>query len=122
MKIKELSHGTLSSLSLGFVLSLLLTLSSYFMVTLNIFDKNAIPITILFLAFMQLVGQSIFFLHLDKENKGRWRLVFFISTFSVVLIVIVASIWIMNSLYSHMAPDIMTKHLLRDEGMKNMIK
>lgn len=99
------SHGTISSLSIGFALSVLLTLSAYLVVVEKLIPGSLVVAAIILLALMQFVVQMIFFLHLDKESGPRWNLIIFLSTISVVLIVVVGSLWIMNNLNHNMMPN-----------------
>jgi cytochrome o ubiquinol oxidase operon protein cyoD len=66
------------------------------------------PITIFLvfsLAFLQLIAQLFFFLHLGHERKPRWYGFVFIFSTAVVAIVIGGSLWIMNNLnYNMMSP------------------
>lgn len=114
---RSLSHGTIISLSLGFVLSLLLTISSYMVVTQQLLVGPSASFVILTLAFLQFVVQMIFFLHLDKENGPRWNLMVFISTVFVVLLVVVGSIWIMTHLNYNMMSRDMNKYMQNEEGI-----
>ena len=100
----------------GFILSLALTLSAYFAVTHHV--SNILPI-ILALAVIQVAIQLIFFLHVWSETNPRWNLVFFISTLSIICILVVGSIWIMNHLNYNMTPSQMNDYMLKSEGMPN---
>lgn len=93
----------------GFLISIILTLAAYYLVTLiingsAIFSTAIVLYTIMAFAFVQLVVQLYFFLHLGREPKYNWNLFFFISTAGVIFLMITASIWIMNHLnYNMMA-------------------
>ena len=107
---------SLKSYITGFLLSLILTLLAYFLVTHGIF-KHAGNLTaaVLILAVTQLILQLKFFLHLNFKEQGRWNLIFLISTFSIVFIVVIGSLWIMNHLNYNMMPT--DKEIIMDEGM-----
>lgn len=111
-------HGSISSYIIGFILSLFLTLAAYFMVTLHLLTLIPLTIAILVLAVLQLLVQLIFFLHLGKEQGPRWHLVFFISTVGTVLLIVVASIWIMAHLNYNMMPSQMDQQIMKDEGIQ----
>ena len=93
---------------LGFTFSILLTLAAYFLVVSGInpqpgvISKIVIIPSILVFALLQLIVQLTFFLHLGKESRPKWNLVFFITTFCTIVVVIVASIWIMDHLNYNM--------------------
>lgn len=67
--------------------------------------KNDIRILFV-LAILQAIVQAICFLNVWGEKGPRWNLLIFVSTLSVVIIIIVFSIWIMNHLdYNMMFRD-----------------
>ncbi len=101
---------TLKTYIAGFILSLILTFLAYILVLIHVNSYHEqipheilLPI-ILIIALIQLFVQLVFFLHLGQEPAPRWNVVFFISTFGAVVVVIVASIWIMNHLNYNMTP------------------
>ncbi len=111
-------EGTLESYVIGFSLSGLLTLSSYLVVTQNLIPKDITIGVIIFLALLQFVVQSIFFLHLDKENGPRWNLAVFLSALSIVALVVIGSIWIMTHLNYNMMPnEVIQDYIQYDEGI-----
>lgn len=83
---------------MGFVVSLLLTLAAYLVVTKNIVDMRLIVPIIVTLAVIQFIVQLVYFLHLGRETKPRWNLMAFLFMILVVLIVVAGSLWIMNNL------------------------
>jgi cytochrome o ubiquinol oxidase operon protein cyoD len=108
---------------IGFLLSIILTTVAYIFAMDHITSRHEmfshaflIPLFIV-LAFIQLVVQLIYFLHIGADKKSRWNLVFFVSTFSIVLLVVVASLWIMYHLNYNMTPQQMNSKVMMDEGM-----
>lgn len=107
-------HGRLCNGSLGmkqrltgFVTSLILTLIAYYLtVHPKVFDSGnkSIIVIILGLAVLQAVVQLIFFIDLWKEKGIRWNLYVMLNTFSIMLIIIFFTIWIMNHLNYNMMP------------------
>ncbi|MBA2368785.1 MAG: cytochrome C oxidase subunit IV family protein [Candidatus Protochlamydia sp.] len=89
----------------GFITSLLLTLASYFIIinpeafSLDIHTAIGVIFT---LALLQSIVQLIFFIHVWKENGSYWNLAVFLSTVSIIFIVVFFSIWIMNHLNYNM--------------------
>jgi len=59
------------------------------------------------LALLQFVIQSVYFLHLDHEIGPKWRLASFFSMISVLLIIVVGSLWIMYNLNYNMMPEML---------------
>lgn len=114
------THGSLISYTIGFILSLVLTLAAYTPVYIHIssghivFSHETLGPLVLIFAIIQLFVQLFFFLHITKEEKPHWNLIFLLSTFSVILIVVIGSLWIMKNLEYHTPKDIET-HVMEDE-------
>lgn len=100
----------------GFVLSVILTITSFFAVGSHTLDGRIITIIILGLALLQLVVQLVFFLHLVDESGPRWKLAVFFSTISIVLLVVIASLWIMQHLNYNMTPSDRNNYIFKEEG------
>ena len=114
--------GLLKSYVIGFVLSVVLTLCAYYLVMLHLdsnhlFPKHEIvtPIIIV-LAFIQLIVQLVFFLHMAREAKPRWNFIIFLSFIGVIFIMVVGSLWIMDHLNYNMTPTEMNNYLIKQEG------
>lgn len=92
---------SLSSRVIGFAASLILTLTAFLIFFRPDFfhlEMKTNIVVVLILALLQSTAQSIFFLNILNEKGTRWNLVVFASTISVIVIIIVFSIWIMNQL------------------------
>ena len=109
---------------IGFVLSLLLTFGAFFIVNQHVspqhmeFSHTFIIMTILILAIAQLLVQLFFFLHMGREQKPRWNMAVFLSFISLILMIVIASIWIMYHLNYNMSPMDMQNQLLDEEHMQ----
>ena len=114
--------GLLKSYIIGFVLSIALTLLAYFPVLQNVnshhstFPRAMVLVFIIVLAFIQLLIQLLFFLHLGQEERPRWKLAMLVSFFGVVLIVVIASIWIMQHLNYNMSLIQLDRVMQQGEG------
>lgn len=89
----------------GFVLSLLLTLTAYAIILHSEwFDLStrAAMVVIFVLALTQSLVQSIFFINVWKEEGPLWNLAVFISTISMIFVIIYFSVWIINHLNYNM--------------------
>lgn len=89
----------------GFILSLLLTFATYFIILhpeLFGSDIKVAAIVIFILALIQSLVQLIFFINVWKEEGPLWNLSVFISTISIIFIIIYFSIWIINHLNYNM--------------------
>lgn len=98
-------HHALSLRVTGFISSLILTLTAYFIILnpefFNFNIKTAI-LVIFTLALIQSLVQLIFFINVWKEEGTLWNLGIFISTVSIIFIIIYFSIWIINHLNYNM--------------------
>jgi len=109
--------GNLQLYVTGFVLSISLTIAAYLMVVNHTLSKWQLVYAIAVLAFIQFLVQLIFFLHLGREMKPRWKLGVFLSMVLIVLIVVIGSLWIMDSLnYRMMSPDMINDYLTKQDG------
>jgi cytochrome o ubiquinol oxidase operon protein cyoD len=98
----EPPHGSLQSYVIGFTSCLILSLLAYAVaVSQSISNVSAILI-IGALAIVQFFIQLTRFLHLDSEFKPRWKLAVFILMLTIVLIVVIGSLWIMSNLNYNM--------------------
>ncbi len=102
----------------GFIISLILTLISYFLVAENLISGFPLVATVGTLAFVQVVIQLIFFLHLGEEPSPPWNLFIFFYMVLMVLIIVIGSIWIMNHLdyqmMNHSDQELIHLHLHKD--------
>jgi len=101
---KSLGEGSFESYLFGFIASLLLTLTSFFLVSEQLLTTNFVDPLIIGLAVIQMVAQVVFFLHLGNESSPRWNLQLFLFMMMVVVIVVFGSIWIMNHLNYNTMP------------------
>lgn len=111
----EQAHGSVASYSVGFMLSIVLTLLAYGIVVGDWLNGTAAMLTLGGLALVQLLVQLLLFLHLGRETKPRWNLLIFLFMFTVVLIIVGGSLWIMHNLNYHMMPaHDMDQHMLHE--------
>ncbi len=100
-------HNILSIRTTGFILSLILTLGSYFVIIHPEFfhlDARMAVFGILMLALLQSVVQYFFFLHIWDDHEPAWNLGIFASTVMLILVIVLFSIWIMGHLDYNMMP------------------
>ena len=117
--------ATLRSYVIGFVLSLVFTLTAAGLAWVHIssghtiFEHPFLDTSFLVLAFVQAIVQLIFFMHLGAESGPRWRLWAFVSTAGIILIIVLGAIWIMNHLnYNMMAsPQQMNEYIQSQDGL-----
>ena len=111
---------TIRAYTVGFVLSLGLTLVAYLSVVNHKFKGNALLYLIAWLALIQFFVQLVFFLHLGRETKPRWKLVVFWFMTLIVGILVAGSLWIMTNLNYHHVDHKKSSdtYIIQDEGIK----
>lgn len=99
---------------LGFILSLTLTLTAFFLVYKTIStDHPPLALGVLIgaiflLAIAQLIVQLQFFIHLGHDEKPGWNRLAFLFMILVIVIVAGGSIWIMDNLHYNMMTPVQT--------------
>jgi cytochrome o ubiquinol oxidase operon protein cyoD len=94
-------NTVVKSYILGFLLSVALTLAAYFITAQHLLIGGVLIFVIVSLGLIQLWVQLIFFLHLGESGSG-WNLAVFLTTISLVLILVGGSLWIIHNLnYNH---------------------
>jgi cytochrome o ubiquinol oxidase operon protein cyoD len=111
---------TIVQYTVGFVLSLILTIAAYLLVT-NGGGSGWLYAGLALLAIVQMVVQLIFFLHLGDETGPRFKLFSFVCMASALIIVVLGSLWIMNNLdynMTNMTADEKSNYMLtqHDKG------
>ncbi len=96
------SHKTLKSYLTGFVLCIILTVIPFVLVGKKMLSTQALFVSVMALAVVQLYVQVAFFLRLNASPKGRWNLMSFLFAMVIVLILVVGSLWIMFNLNYNM--------------------
>ncbi len=102
----------------GFIMSVILTLVAYFLVSYHMLTTPAVLYAIAALGLVQLFIQLRLFLHLGKETSPKWRLVAFGFMVLIVLILVGGSLWIMTNLnYRSPSPTDVNKYLQNQDGI-----
>jgi cytochrome o ubiquinol oxidase operon protein cyoD len=112
------AHGTVITYVAGFVLSVVLTLVAYVLVVNQAIPNRDLLIgAVIGLAVVQFIVQMVFFLHLGREQRPRWNLVVFSFMVVVLFILVLGTLWIMNSLdYNMTPPEELERSIIEDEG------
>ncbi len=100
----EKSDGTFLSYTIGFVLSIVLTLAAYVPVASHMLSGNLLVGWIILLALIQFFIQLFFFLHIGKGKSARWNIAAISFTLIIITIVVGGSLWIMHHLNNNMMP------------------
>lgn len=114
----EAHEGNIQSYAAGFILSLTFTVIPFVLVTKKIVSGNALAAMLLGFAALQFVVQAVFFLHLGRETKPRWKLVALIFAALIIAIVVIGSLWIMYNLNYYMLPEQeVEQRIMEEEGI-----
>lgn len=100
-------HGWNVSLKpqfIGFVVSLILLVAAYRIVTEHELPDGLLIATIVGFAFLQALTQLIFFLHVGLESKPHWNTITLLFVILVILIIIGGTLWIMYSINYDLMP------------------
>ena len=117
-------EGSTRAYGAGFAIAVALTIGA-FLVTWayrstqgEIFSRGVFLGLLAALAIVQLITQSLFFLHLSAEKKARLTLISGIFTVMVVLCIVLGSLWIMQNLNYHMMPEDPIQYIETKEAIK----
>ncbi len=102
---------SVESYVVGFILSLAFTLTAYVLVVQRTLSRRILIIAVTILALAQFFTQLLFFLHLGRETKPRWKLLVFLFMTMIVAILVFGSLWIMYNLNYHMTLQQMYQYL-----------
>jgi len=106
----------------GFIGSLVLTLVAYALVKIHVdslhetFSHPFLIVSVITLALVQFLVQLYCFLHLGRENRPRWKLLVLLGMISVVLILVLGSLWIMYNLNYRMTPQQINSYMQQQDG------
>jgi cytochrome o ubiquinol oxidase subunit IV len=90
-----MTHSTLTTYIIGFLLSVALTLISFLLAPY--LGSFAIP-CIVASALSQLFVQLVFFLHFGREKDAGWSVGIFSFAIVIIGILVIGTLWIMNNL------------------------
>jgi cytochrome o ubiquinol oxidase operon protein cyoD len=97
------SHGSLKSYIVGFALSIILTLLSFWVVMSGSVTQGASTWLVVF-AVAQLLVQLLFFLHLGGAKEQRQNTGIFAFTVLVLAIAVGGTLWVMHNASVLMMP------------------
>lgn len=105
---------------MGFCWSVILTVAAYVAVVQQLLSRGQLLAYITILALLQVAVQLYFFLHLGGEPRPRWNLWTFLFMSSIMLIIVIGSLWIMHNLNYNMMPtmpaDEMHNYMLEESN------
>ena len=104
---------------IGFLFSLVLTLAAYVLAVKHIVSPNLVVPLVLIFACLQFIVQVLNFLHVSGQKSSRNRLITLACTATIMLILVLGSMWIMANLDSRMqiSPEQMEMYMSRQRGI-----
>ncbi|MDR8394758.1 MAG: cytochrome o ubiquinol oxidase subunit IV [Paraburkholderia sp.] len=99
---EEEAHGTVGSYLVGFVLAVVLTAASFWLVLHGGFTRETAVLGLAALAAVQIVVHLVFFLHLNGSSSQRWNVTAFAFTVLTVAIVVGGTLWVMHNVTMNM--------------------
>jgi len=99
--------STLKAYLTGLLLSLVLTLVSFGLVSAHLLEGHLLALVLITLAGLQAAVQLVLFLHVGKDPKPQWGTLIFFFMFLVLLIIVVGSLWIMHDLDNRVMSNMM---------------
>jgi cytochrome o ubiquinol oxidase operon protein cyoD len=103
-RVASSSHGSLRSYSVGFTLSLALTLASFGAVMLDVLPRQMRLPVVVGLCVAQLLVQLVYFLHMGSSPNQRANTGIFMCTALLIAIVVAGSLWVMHNANANMMP------------------
>jgi len=91
-------YGVFKSYLIGFILSVILTFTSFFLVIEQVLSGWTLLLTISGLGLIQAIVQLVFFLHLGSEKSPYWNFTTFLFMLLVLVILVAGTLWIMYHL------------------------
>lgn len=101
------SYGTYRSYVVGFVLSIVFTLFSFYTVAYGAQPSETRYIVVGLLALAQFITQAVFFLHLNRRSNASWNLISFLFVVVMTVVLVIGTMWIMFNLYEKMGMNAM---------------
>ena len=98
------SHGNTKQYTIGFILSVILTVIPFGMVMAGGFGRGILITVIAITAVAQVLVQLVYFLHMNSKSEGGWTMLALIFTVIVVVIALSGSLWVMYHLNTNMMP------------------
>ena len=96
------SHGNTKQYTIGFILSVILTVIPFGMVMAGGFGRGIVMAVIAITAVAQVLVQLVYFLHMNSSSEQRWNVIAFIYTVLCIAVLLIGSVWIMNYLHFNM--------------------
>ena len=96
------AHGNVKQYTIGFILSVILTIIPFGMVMAGGFSRGLLVAVIAITAIAQVLIQLVYFLHMNSSSEQRWNVIAFVYTIVCIAVLLIGSVWIMNHLHFNM--------------------
>lgn len=96
------AHGNTKQYTIGFILSIVLTIIPFGMVMAGGFGRGLLVAVIAITAIAQVLIQLVYFLHMNTSSEQRWNLIAFVYTILTIAVLLIGSVWVMNYLHYNM--------------------
>ena len=97
------SHRILTPTIIGYILSVLLTVGAYWLVTHQVaLTYSTLYVSLAALALVQTFLQLFLFMRIGKGEDAAWNVATLIVTIIIISIVMIGSLWIMYNLNYNM--------------------
>lgn len=104
----EAAHFTLRTYLTGFAVAAVLTAIPFWIAMTGAIPGRAVAIAVVVvLAIAQIWVQTWAFLHLNSKAQEGWKLIAYVFTAVILVIVVAGSLWIMMHLNANMMPGMM---------------
>lgn len=105
----EPGESTVKGYTIGFVLSVILTVIPFWLVLDGVMDSpTTTAFVIMAFGAVQMVVHMVYFLHMNTKSEGGWTMMALIFTLIIVFITLVGSLWVMHHLDTNMMPGHIT--------------
>ena len=94
--------GNVKQYTIGFILSVILTIIPFGMVMAGGFSRGLLVAVIAITAIAQVLIQLVYFLHMNSSSEQRWNVIAFVYTIVCIAVLLIGSVWIMNYLHLNM--------------------
>lgn len=98
----DASHGNFKQYTVGFILSVVLTIIPFGMVMMGGFHRGLVFAVIAITGTAQVIVQLVYFLHMNTSQEQRWNMIAFVYTVMCIAVLLIGSVWIMNYLHLNM--------------------
>lgn len=99
------NHGSMRDYTIGFVLSVILTVIPFYVVMVPTpLSINQVVAIVMGLGTIQVFVHMIYFLHMNRKSEQGWTFMALLFTIIIVVIAIAGSLWVMYQMNEHMMP------------------